>query len=263
MADRLALVHHLLVGLVVLAAGPFGAPGPSLVQQELRERQVAHVAGHPVELDQAHLGDLVAGPDRLLAGPERAVEQLRRPEGHVQQRALSGGLVVGHRRLVEVSQVVQLVAVHRLPDPALVPRPAVRVLRIDGPRGVEVAVLLLGGGDLRDQGVEVRLQLRIRLDAQRVGGALDHLVDVGVVEGIAGRLLVRERLPPQDGPRPLEVVDPLRFLAHLEGEGDGDRPIHLDAREPEGVVKVHRGEGHRLHRVVARGLPRLFVGRCL
>ena len=67
-ADRLALVHHLL-----RATGCTCGPRPSalvraaLVQQELREDQVAHVAGHPVELDQAHLGDLVAGPDRLLA----------------------------------------------------------------------------------------------------------------------------------------------------------------------------------------------------
>jgi hypothetical protein len=260
-ADRLALLDHLLLRLVVLAARPLGAVGATLVQQELRERQVARVAGHPVELDEAHLGDLVPGPDRLLSRTKRPVQQLRRPESHVQQAALAGGLVVRHRRFVEVTQVVELVAVHLLADPALITRPAVRAHGVDGPGRVEVAVLLLGGGDLLDETVQVRFQLGIGLDAQRVGGALDHLVDVGVVEGIPGGRLVLERLALEDLGRSLEVVDPLRLLALLEGERDRHRPVDLDARQPERVVEVHRSKRHRLHGVVARRLCGGFVRR--
>ena len=128
-ADRLVLLDHLLVRLVVLPARALRAVRPARVEQELGEVQVALVAGHAVELDQAHLGDLVPGPDRLLAGPEGAVEQVRGPQRDVEQRPLARRLVVGHRGLVEMAEVVQLVAVHLLQLPALLPRPAVRVLR--------------------------------------------------------------------------------------------------------------------------------------
>ena len=59
-----------------------------------------------------------------------------------------------------------------------------RMLGIDGARRVEVAVLLLRRGDLRDQSVDVRIEFRVGLHAERVDGALDDLVDVGVVERI-------------------------------------------------------------------------------
>ena len=59
--------------------------------------QDPRIAGRPVELDEAHLGDLVAGPDGLLAGAERAVEQLRAAQGHVEERSLPRRLVIGHR----------------------------------------------------------------------------------------------------------------------------------------------------------------------
>src|SRR5262249_46035082 len=110
---------------------------------------------------------------------------------------------------------------------------------------------LLRGRDLRDEAIEIRLELGVGLDAQRVGGAFDDLVDVGIVEGIARGRLVLDLLATEDGGRPLEVVDALRLLALLEGEWDRDRPVDLDPRQPEGVGEVHRGEGHRLHGIVA------------
>jgi hypothetical protein len=250
-ADGLLLVDHLLVRLVVSASRALRAVRSALVQQELGQRQVAPVAGHPVELHEAHLGDLVAGPDGLLAGAERPVEQLRGPQGHVQQRSLAGRLVMGHRGLVEMSEVVELVAVDLLQLPAPLSRPAMRMLGIDGAGRIEVAVALLGGRDLRDEPVQVGLQLRVRAHAERVGGALDHLIEVGVVEGIARRRLVGERLAPQDRGGALEVVDALRLLALLEGERHAHRPVGLDARQPERVRQVHGGERHRLDRIVA------------
>jgi hypothetical protein len=58
-------------------------------------------------------------------------------------------------RLVEVSEVVELVAVDLLEDPALLSRPRVRLLRVDRARRVQVSVGLLRGGDLLDQPVDV------------------------------------------------------------------------------------------------------------
>ena len=47
---------------------------------------------------------------------------------------------------------------------------------------VEVPVLLLGAGDPGDYLVHLPIQLFVRVARQRVGGAFEHLVDVGVVE---------------------------------------------------------------------------------
>ena len=250
-ADRLVLVHHFLVRLVVRAAGPFRAVRSALVQHEPGQAQVAGIAGHPVELDEPHLGDLVPRPDGLLAGTERAVEQLGRPEGHVQQGSLARRLVVRDRGLVEMAEVVELVAVYLLPLPPPLSRPPVRVLGINGAGRVEVTVRLLGRGDLRDEAVQVGFQPGVRTNAERVGGALDHLVEVRVVEGVARRRLVREGLAAEGGRGALEVVDALALLALLEGEGNAHRPVGLDARQPERVREVHRRERHRSHRVVA------------
>src|SRR5688572_7081000 len=40
------------------------------------------------------------------------------------------------------------------------------------------------------------------------------------------------------------MIDALRLLALLEGEGNGHRPIDLYARRPEDVVKMDGGERH-------------------
>ena len=133
----------------------------------------------------------------LLAGAEGLVEQVGGLERDVEQRPLAGGLVVRDGRLVEMAEVVELVAVHLLQFPALRAGPGVRVGGIDGAGGVEVAVRLLRRGDLRDQAVDVGFELGIGLHAERVGGALDDLVEVGVVERIARRRLVRRRSSPR------------------------------------------------------------------
>jgi len=62
--------------------------------------------------------------------------------------------VVGDGGLVEVAQVVELVAEVLLELPALLPGPGVRALGVDGARGVEVAVRLLRRRDLRNERVE-------------------------------------------------------------------------------------------------------------
>ena len=81
---------------------------------------------------------------------------------------LAGGLVVGDGRLDQVAGAIQFVAVLDV-LPAL--------LRLDeGVIGVEVAVGLLGGGDLVDDGVGALFQVGVALVGQRVGDALDDLV---------------------------------------------------------------------------------------
>ena len=69
-ADRLGLLDDALLRLVVLEAARVGlltGLRAALVEHELRELEIALVAGDAIELDEAHLGDLVARPDRSLA----------------------------------------------------------------------------------------------------------------------------------------------------------------------------------------------------
>src|ERR1041385_7554083 len=94
---------------------------------------------------------------------------------------------------IQMPEVVQLMAVDLLEFPALLAGPWMRMLGIDRARGVQIAVGFLRGGDLRDQIVDVRLQLRIRQDAQSVRRTFDDLVQIGVVEWIPRRFLVRKR----------------------------------------------------------------------
>jgi hypothetical protein len=56
-------------------AGAFVAVGSTHVEQELRQVEIFLFAGDAIELDQAHLGDLMTGPDRALARSERATSK--------------------------------------------------------------------------------------------------------------------------------------------------------------------------------------------
>ena len=73
----------------------------------------------------------------------------------------AGRLAVGDGRFVEVAEAVELVAVLEV-DPALRAGHAVGLLGVDRPGGVEIAVRLLGGGDLGDPFVQLLVQLRDR-----------------------------------------------------------------------------------------------------
>ena len=255
-ADRLALIDHLQLRLVVVEAARVDRlagrhrVGSALVDQELRQRQVVFLAGHAIHLHERHLGDLMAGPDRPLAGTERVHQQIGGLRRDVEEVLLARRLVVRRRGLEEVTEVVELVAVVALVDPALLAGPAVRVLRIDRARRVDVAVGLLRRGDLGDHAVDVGVELRIGLHVEHVGRPFDHLVEVGVVERVGRRLLV-VRLAAERLRGALEVVDAPGLLALLEGGGNRHLAVRLDARRPEHVVQVDRRERHGLDGVVA------------
>src|SRR5438067_9045136 len=129
-------------------------------------------------------------PDRLLARSKSPVEQLRGLERNFEQRALAGRLIVGDGRFVKMPEVVQLVAINLLQLPPRGAGPRVRLPRVNGASRIEVAVFLLRGGDLLNQAIDISFELRVRMDAQRVSGAFNHFVEVGVVERVGRELLV-------------------------------------------------------------------------
>ena len=165
------------------------------------------------------------------------------------------------RGFEQVAEIVELVAVVALEHPPLGTGPAMRILRIDRARRVDVAVGLLRGGDLRDQSVDVGIELRIGRDAERIRRAFDHLVEIGFVERIAGRTRVDVRVAAQHRGGALEQVDAAGQLALLERRRNARGAVDLDARRPELVVEMHGGERHRLDRIVGLGGARGCANR--
>ena len=248
-ADRLPLLGHRQVVLHVARVAEAGlqvtAVGlAALVEKELRQLQVAAFAGRAIQLHQADLDLLVARHVANPAGPEHAVDQLRVADRHLQQGTLAGGLVMGHGRLVQVADVVELVVDLQV-RPAREPLPLrIHPRGIDGAGGVEVAVLLLGPRDLGDEGVEIGVELGVGVAMQRIGGPLHHLEHVGVVEEDA---LVR----PLHEPGGLgEVVDAAGLLALAEVVGNRYPAVGHDPGLPEAIVESHPREGNRRHWVV-------------
>ena len=208
--------------------------GAAPVEEVLGELQVARLAGRAVELAEGELDLLVSGHGLELrrAGAERPVDEVGRTDRDVEKRPLPRDLMVGDGRLVHVADVVELVAEVAVAPPRG-PHHAVVRLAVLLPVGeteragrVEIAVRLLGLCDQVDQVVKVLLELRVRMRRERVGRALDDLVDVGVVErDPAERAPVARR-------RVAEVRD-AGVLALAEVGPHRDEAVRLEARQPE------------------------------
>ena len=67
--------------------------------------------------------------------------------GNIQELVTSCSLIVCTGSIDHVAQVVQLMAEEVLSLPALLARPMVRMFRINGTGGIEIAVRLLGSSD--------------------------------------------------------------------------------------------------------------------
>ncbi len=207
-----------------------------------------HLVDEPAEADQRLLHLLVAVVPLLLRRrPEvvaPAVGQLLRRV--VQPRVgLAGHHVVVDGRLDEVARDVAFVVAAPLGGPAL--GPARRVAQRE--RGLEIAVRLLRGQDLRNPVLERRAHLRVRredlgvalrIDHERDAHRLDRLVHPGVREDVA--LVGAVRLPGQRLGRLDEVVDAARAQLEVGAVDLVDAvrdPVHdqrLDGPVPERAV---------------------------
>ena len=81
-----------------------------------------------------------------------------------------------------MAEVVELMTQEVLLLPALLTTPSVGMLGVDGARGVEIAVRLLGSPHHVEHGVDIGLELLVRIGLQHVAGTLDGLIHVGIVE---------------------------------------------------------------------------------
>jgi len=244
-ADRLTLFQYgdvvLAVGAVEFTAAAFFAAD---VEQEAGGLEILFFTGDAVEFCQPHFDHLMAGGKLNPAGAESGANEVGALEGHIEEVALAGGLEMGGRGFVEMAHVVQFVA-HMEFRPAALAAPLLQIGGVVGAGGIEITILLLGGGDEGDQAVQIGRQFFVLLHAEGVGGAFDDLVDIAVIEGVAALLPALERSPGNG-----KVGDAAGLFGLGEGVGDGDSTVGLDARRPELVFDMHAGERHRLDGIV-------------
>ena len=90
------------------------------IDEEFGFVQIFPVPGHGVELGQGHLGDLMPGHTDLLplSGTDLAADAVGVSDGDVQEVALTGGAIMGHGALDQMTEVIEFVAVLDL-HPAL------------------------------------------------------------------------------------------------------------------------------------------------
>ncbi|OPZ76999.1 MAG: hypothetical protein BWY77_01778 [bacterium ADurb.Bin431] len=233
---------------MVLAVGSVEFPAAALFAADFEQKtgglKILFLRGDAVEFGQSHFDNLMAGGRLGTAGAEGGADEVGVLEGDLEEIAFAGRLVMGHGGFIEMTHVVELVA-HVELRPALLAGPLLQIGGVVGAGGVEIAILLLGGGDEADQAVQVGRQFFILLHAEGVGGAFDDLVDIAVVERIAALLGALEQSP-GDG----KVGDAAGFFGLGEGVGDGDGAVGLNARRPELVFEMHPGEGHWLNGIV-------------
>ena len=152
-------------------------------------------------------------------------------DAHVQELALAGDVVICHGGFYHMAGTVHLVVVHH--GPAL-------VQARQGIIGIDVAVLQLGGGELVDPLVALGFQGRVGADLERVGHALQRLVDVGIVEEDAGMLPLPLR-------RILEIADAAGLVLYLvDADSQGDLLVAPEPGRPEAVLYADFGEVHRI-----------------
>ena len=133
-------------GLVALGIDVLDMCLATIVQQELSLVQVFLLARQHVETSQSHLSNLMTRNHTSLSvlGTHLADDTISITLGNVQELIRTRSLIVGTGSIHHVAQVIKLMAGMLLSSPALMGSPTVRVLRIDGTGGIEIAISLLG-----------------------------------------------------------------------------------------------------------------------
>ena len=144
-----------------------------------------------------------------FARPEHLADQVCVPDGHVQQAVFARGQKVGHRRFIQVSAVIEFVAVDFLPA-AFAP-PTRETLATVGDAGGQVTVRFLSRRYQCDDAVQVGVQSLVVFHRQRIGSTLYDFIGVGVVEREISPMLSLHQ-PARNG----EVVKASVLLAFLE-----------------------------------------------
>ena len=245
MTHGLVLLHDGLMALRILLLDLRLA---AIVQQELGKVEIFLLARSQIETGHGHLGNLVTRHHTSLTGVRTYLlaSHVGIATGNVEKLGAACSLPMRHGAFNHVAEVIELVAQVFLLHPTLVASPVVRVGRVLRTGGIEVAVGLLCRRDDVDDRVAVGLQLLVRIGLQDIGGTLDGLVGVGIVEGIAHAVdLEHLRGVLQVLGGILEVLVAPLALALRESQGDGHVATGLKALSPERAGRhLHCRERH-------------------
>ena len=148
---------------------------PALVNEVARQCQITRLPCGPLQFYKRKLYLLMAGITALLlrTAAKAAVNAVRIAAHHIQQRAFAGGLKMCNRRLNQMAGAVKLVRVAQVCPAPLQAGP----LR-DNEVRVEIPVRLLRARKARNDCIELRVQLRIKLRGKRVSGGFDPLGNI-------------------------------------------------------------------------------------
>ena len=109
----------------------------------------------------------MSGNGGPLARTEDRAHEIGVLDRDIEQGSLAGVGEMSDGRLVQVPGVVELVAAVQV-HPSHRSRAGRRLLRIDGPRWIEIAVGFLSCGDQRDQVVELLVEGGVGMAAERI-----------------------------------------------------------------------------------------------
>ena len=160
MSPSFLLVNH---GLVALRIDVLDLCLATIVQQELGLVQVFLLASQHIKTSQSHLGNLMTGNHTSLSVlvAHLTNDTISIAFGNVQELVRTRSLIVGTSSIHHVAQVIELMTGMFLSSPALMGSPTVRMLRIDGASGIEIAIRLLCSSYDVEHGVDILLQLSI------------------------------------------------------------------------------------------------------
>src|SRR5579864_7913599 len=167
LSDRLMVLSVLAEELALF--GP-----PAYFEEESRLVEIFLFVRQMIQLDQSKFNFLVAGSLNAFARAEDRDDVIGEFLRNIEQLVLPRGLIISDARLDQMPGAIQLVTV-REAFPTL--------FRLDyGEVCIEVAIRLLRGGYLINDGIDALFQLWVAFHGERISDAFDDLVHIGIVE---------------------------------------------------------------------------------
>ena len=217
----------------------------------LRHIEVFLITGDFIQFCQSHLNDRMTRRNVLLPfiRSEYLTNQIGILDCHIQQCPFSGCPIMSDSRFVEMSAVVQFVAVDLFPAGTAPPTRQTRTFI--GNTGRQVTVRFLCCRYDGNHTVEIMIQFRIILYGQRIRSSFDYLVRIGIIKREITLMFSLDHACSQG-----KVVESAILLAFLESRRNGNRPVCFYTRRPELIVNMYLSKRYFLYRSI-----RLLINR--
>ena len=105
--------------------------------------------------------------------------------GNIEEVSLPCGLIMGAGSIHHVTEIIELMTQHLLLRPSCLSRPAVRLVRVDGAGGIEIAVRLLCSSHDGYHTVDIAFQSLVGVSLEHIACTLNGLIHIGIIEAEA------------------------------------------------------------------------------